>query len=262
MPPANVATTNQGDSPQELYNALPIVTKVLLTLTFGMTFLVSFNLLPFHYLIYSMEIVWARFEIWRIVTGCLFVGGFSFNFLIHMYMLYQISMAYESNAYNTGMGGTSADYAWMVILGMLSICLLDPIFHIAPQSDAFLYFLMYVRSRRAPNDIMNMWGFKFKALYMPWVYIAFRMLMGGSIKSAMAGAVLGHLFYFLVEVLPYSYEIDLIRTPQIVGDMVAYASGRSQPAPVQSSRSTGGGRAATAGGTTGYNWGRGHRLGT
>jgi len=164
--PGNINTANQGDSPQEWYHSLPIVTKIIFTMTLGMTTLSSFNILPFQYLIYNWGMVRSKFEIWRVFTGCLFAGSFSFNFLMHLYMLYQVSMAYESNAYNTGGGGSSADYMFMAFLGMIACCCVDAFVTLAPLSDAFMYFIMYVRSRRSPDDIMNLWGFKFKALYV------------------------------------------------------------------------------------------------
>ena len=229
-----------------------------------MSALVSFGLLHYQYLLFSAPIVWQRFEIWRIITGCLFAGGFSFNFLMHLYVLYQISTAYESNHYNTCAGGTSADYLWMSFIGMIAICVTDAIYPLGFLADAFLYFVMYVRSRRSPDDIMNMWGFKFKALYMPWVYLAFRMLMGNSIKSALAGAVLGHIFYFLIDVVPISYGYNIIKTPVLFMDITAYLSGRSVPVV----NNVGAGGIAppsrrTGGGMTGYNWGgTGRTLGT
>lgn len=260
-----VAGVNQGDSPQEWYHSLPIVTKIFFTLTLGMTFLSAMGLIPYQYFIYNWQMVRYKFEIWRVVTGCLFAGGFSFNFLMHLYMLYQVSMAYESNAYNTGAGGSSADYLFMSFLGMITLCIIDAFFSLNPLSDAFLYFIMYVRSRRSPDDLMNLWGFKFKALYMPWVYIAFRMLMGASVVSAVGGAVLGHMFYFLVDALPITNGVNLIKTPTLFVDLVAYMSGRPSvsAAPVrQDDSGSGFARRPGAGGTTGYNWGRGRTLGS
>jgi len=232
--------------------------------TLGMTLLTTFNILPYHYLIYNMDTVWSRFEIWRIFSGCLYAGGLGINFVMHLYMLYSISMAYETSPYNTGAGGSSADYLWMCLLGMFSICLIDPFIPLMPHSDAFLYFIMYVRARRSPEDMMNMWGFKFKALYMPWVYVMIRLVMGGSIKSCVAGVVIGHIFYFLVDALPVSNGVNIIKTPQLVVDMVSYASGRSQPpaVTVNTTRTADGARPPPVGGTNGYTWGRGNRLGS
>ena len=101
---------------------------------------------------------------------------------------------------------------------------------------------------------------------MPWVYIAFRLLMGNSIVSAVGGSVLGHMFYFLVDALPLTQGIELVRTPRIFADLVAYMSGRASvsaaPAARDNSSAAFARPAGGAGGTTGYNWGQGRSLGS
>ena len=98
---------------------------------------------------------------------------------------------------------------------------------------------------------------------MPWVYVAFRLLMGNSIRSALGGAVLGHVYYFLVDALPLSYGYNIIKTPILFVDMVSFMSGRTQTSGVEAV----GGEAPFArrpgvGGTTGYSWGQGRTLGS
>ena len=90
---------------------------------------------------------------------------------------------------------------------------------------------------------------------MPWVYIAFRLVMGVSIVSAVAGAVIGHIFYFLVDALPLTHGVHVIRTPTLFVDLVAYLSGKSAAAPTQDNSSAAFARRPGVGGTTGYNWG-------
>ena len=98
---------------------------------------------------------------------------------------------------------------------------------------------------------------------MPWVYIAFRLVMGNSIVSAVGGAVLGHIYYFLVDALPLTHGIDIVRTPRIFADLVAYTSGRASVSATPVAQDNSGAafarRAGGAGGTTGYNWGQSGR---
>jgi len=257
-----VAGPNQGDTPQEWFASLPIVTKSLMLITFGLTCAASFGLINPMNFIFQWPLVVKQFHIWRVITGCLFAGGFSFNFLIHMFMLYQISISYELSAYNTGAGGTSADYLWMAIIGMVTLCIADSLFMLNPLSDAFLYYVMYVRARRSPEYIMNMWGFKFKALYMPFMYVGLRLLMGNSIKSCIAGILIGHLYYFLVDTIPITQGFHIIKTPAICSDIVSYATGRTQPASVtMSGGQMPASRTQPATASTTYGWGRGRTLG-
>lgn len=45
-------------------------------------------------------------------------------------------------------------------------------------------------------------GFRFEGLYLPWALIAFTVLVGGNPIMDIFGVIAGHLYYFLLEVLP------------------------------------------------------------
>lgn len=128
----------------------------------------------------------------------------------------------------------------------------------------------------------GIFGFKFKAVYLPWAYCAMRLVMGGSITEPLIGIGVGHLYYFFAEVFPVSHGRRLIVTPQFCIDLSTYltgltlpggggsaAAGGAAPAAVPVGNAGGGGeapnpnmrqRAAPAAG--GYQWGRGRPLGT
>lgn len=49
-----------------------------------------------------------------------------------------------------------------------------------------------------------------------------RVLLGKSIFLALLGIAVGHLFYFLVDVLPDLHDIDLLQTPQFLVNMLGW----------------------------------------
>lgn len=55
------------------------------------------------------------------------------------------------------------------------------VFDMMVLSDAILYVIMYVWSRREPEGQLSMFGIRFKVVYTPWMYVAIRLIMGGSI---------------------------------------------------------------------------------
>jgi Derlin-2/3 len=59
-------------------------------------------------------------------------------------------------------------------------------------------------------------GFSFEGLYLPWALIAFTVLIGGSPMMDFLGVVAGHLYYFLLEVLPTTKGWTLLQTPAIL----------------------------------------------
>ena len=147
---------------------------------------------------------------------------------------------------------------------------------------------MYISSRRDPDALMNMYGFRFKCIYTPWVYLGLRLVMGSDIVMPFVGVVVGHIFYFIAVVLPETHGYVLLKTPTFCIDFVNYISGAqigggintgagitATPPPQGGNRpvgnTTGGtnrfpapGNVPAPGsrtGATGYNWGRGNVLG-
>lgn len=90
--------------------------------------------------------------------------------------------------------------------------------------------------------------------------------MGSSIFIPIIGIVVGHIYYFLIEVAPHTHNIDIIRTPKFCIDLVTYATGVSPP-PVRPGMPGFGnndvpqGRQNFANLGGGYNWGQGRQLG-
>jgi len=47
-------------------------------------------------------------------------------------------------------------------------------------SEPLMYMIVYVLSRRDPESLVNIYGFKFQRVYLPWIYLALRVIMGGT----------------------------------------------------------------------------------
>lgn len=144
----NVAGVGDGGSPQDWFASLGVVTKFFLVSTLFTAACSSFNLISSFKLIFFWPLIWEKFELWRLLTPFVFAGGFSFPFAMHLYMLYQNSVRYEENPYNTGAGGTSADYLWMVLCSMGILCVVAYVMDFQVLSEQILFVIMYVYSRR------------------------------------------------------------------------------------------------------------------
>lgn len=118
-----------------------------------------------------------------------------------------------------GGGGGSADYAYMLMFGVavmeavLLILFYQPFYLF---SQALLFYICYVWSRKNPKLSVSYWGVPVGAPFVPWVMLTFVLLTGGSIFLGLVGIAVGHLFYFLVDVLPDLHDIDLLHTPKFL----------------------------------------------
>lgn len=251
-----VATVGQGDTPASWLNSLPIVTKTFLVLTLLLSGSVSLGFLTPVHLAFYLPFLTTKFEVWRLITPYFFAGKFSFAFLMHMMALYENCMRYERNPFNTGGGGTSADFIWMLCIGGLIFPIIGAIAGEAFFSESILFMIMYVWSRREPEGALNIFGFKFQALYLPWVYLALRLLMGNPVMPGLYGVGVGHFYYFLADVLPLSHNIDMIKTPGMLIRFVDRITGVTRPTGINAQAP-----GAPQNAFGGHNWGRGNRLG-
>jgi Derlin-2/3 len=286
----NVRGVGDTGSFSDWYREVPPITKFFFTGTFITAMCTSFNLIPSSLggpagLVFNWSSILRDFHIWKLITPFIFAGGFSLNFVFHMFILYENCKRYEADPYNTGAGGSSADMFYMIFFGMVS-CIILGIYEstlglgMVVMSEPILFMIIYVWSRKNPENISNMWGVKFKSLYLPWVYCGIRVVMGGSPTLILVGIAIGHLYYFLVEILPNQNGMELIKTPIWCKDLMKWVTGLTQgnpnlyipPSHGREAAAAGGG--ATGGnaglrqrapqganGRTGYDWGRGNVLG-
>lgn len=78
--------------------------------------------------------------------------------------------------------------------------------------------IVYVWARRNPQVMMNFLGiFNFTAPFMPWVLLAFSLLLSGQLPVAdLIGIVVGHVYYYLADVYPLLYGHRPLATPRLL----------------------------------------------
>jgi Derlin-2/3 len=197
-------------------------------------------------------------------------------------MLQSYSQRYEMEPYNTGAGGGTADYVFALMFGSVVIFASYPLASmLIPTPPIFsrtlMFFVLYTWSKRHPTALTSIWGVQFKAIYLPFATLALEVLMGHLYSDIMHGIAVGHLYYFLVDVVPLVYGKDVLHTPQFLIDRLGVGA---YVAPVPTFTSSGGrvggignntwqapGRvnqpANPTGPASGHNWGSGgQRLGS
>lgn len=242
MPPRPVANLGDGDSLHDWFKTLPIVTKTFLVSTLLGGTLLTFGMVSPYDMVLNWDMIKNKFHFWRLFTTLIFAGKFSFNFAMHTYVLYENCKRYEANPFNTGAGGTSADFIYMLLVSTGVLLVIAYYFDMIVLSESILYVIMYNWSRREADSPVGIFGFKFKAIYLPWVYIGIRLIMGGSITEPLVGIAVGHLYYFLIEVLPVTHGYNLIKTPKFCIDFTDYVTGQTPAAPTRAPAYTGMGR--------------------
>lgn len=208
-------------TPQEWYAALPPVSKIWFTAAITTALGARFSLLsPYNIALLWPQIV-GKFQIWRLFTNFLFLGGPSFPWLITMIMMSRYLPALENDPFPSGGGshmGNSADFLYMLMLGAAVLLPLGWLMNSPFMSFSLFFMVIYVWSRRHPDSQTNFYGFGFKASYLPWVLVAFSFIVGDDPVRDLLGIAAGHLYYFIQEVLPTAETPfkgrKLLTTPQ------------------------------------------------
>lgn len=81
-----------------------------------------------------------------------------------------------------GGGGGSADFAYMLLFGF--VCIEASLLLLFYQpfmifTEAIMFYICYVWSRKNPGMSVSFWGVHINALFVPWVMIALRYVRAG-----------------------------------------------------------------------------------
>lgn len=81
---------------QQFWDDLPQITKYLCVFILGLTMIAQFGLVSGYSLILDFDLIFnlKQLQLWRLITGVFFYGGFSFSFLMNFLVLYVCCVAY------------------------------------------------------------------------------------------------------------------------------------------------------------------------
>jgi len=238
MPANNVGRVGiDTGGPQEWFRALPLVTRVWFGSSLLVTLCGNLQIINVRNLIFAWEPLKNNFEIWRLVTPFLYMGPFQFNTLISLYILMDYSKRYESSSgYNTGAGGGTADYVFALIFAATFIFITYPFLtgYLAPIFGTNMtYFVLYIWSKRYPDVQVSLFGFPIPALWLPFALLVLKVFMGAPFTDLIQGLVVGHLYYYLVDIVPLIYGKDFLHTPQFLIDYFGIGAYTPQPSQQQ-----------------------------
>ncbi|XP_072462860.1 derlin-3 isoform X2 [Notamacropus eugenii] len=152
---------------------------------------------PFQ-LYFNPDLIFRKLQVWRLITNFLFFGPLGFSFFFNMLFLYRYCRMLEEGSFR----GRTADFVFMFVFGGVLMTLFGLLASLFFLSQAFTLMLVYVWSRRNPYIRMNFFGLNFQAPFLPWVLMAFSLLLGNSILVDLLGIAVGHIYYFLEDVFP------------------------------------------------------------
>ena len=201
--------------PEAWYRGLPPVTRVILTSVFATTCLVQFGLLDPYILILDWQLVSKSFQIWRPFTAALFVGKFSFAFVMSLYFISSFGGKLERN---DRFSSSPADFVFFLLFITITCAAMSSLLAWPSgyplTGTAVVFAMIYYWSRCEPEARLSIYGFEVKGYQLPFAMMLLTVLMGGDVWTDLLGLGAGHLYYFLKDVVPLEYGWRLLGTPR------------------------------------------------
>ncbi|GIY68292.1 derlin-2 [Caerostris darwini] len=199
---------------QQEYLEMPIITKAYTTACVLTTAAVQLDIISPFQLYFNPDLIFNHYQVWRLFTTFLFFGTFGFNFLFNIIFTYRYCRMLEEGSFR----GRPADFFFMFLFGGTLMIIIAMFVNLLFLGQAFTIMLVYVWSRRNPYVRMNFFGLlNFQAPYLPWVLLAFSLLLGNSVIVDLMGIAVGHVYYFLEDVCPNQPGgMRLLKTPRFI----------------------------------------------
>ena len=215
------------DEFKTFYFRIPPITRYYLTCVF-ITATIATYIKPLQMIIYYIfldyQLALNNFQIWRLFTNILFVGGFSTSFLFFLIMIYMRFKEVEQNAIILRVYAKFIMMLFylLLFLNIINICSYK-IFDIKPGftlAQQLLLAFIYIDSKREPQKTINLYFLPIKNALYPYALIVFNIVSGAGIYDNIIGIIAGNIYYFLVDVLPVQKNINILKTPKFLVDLL------------------------------------------
>lgn len=174
---------------EQWFYEMPVCTRWWMTAALSASVLVQCRVITPFQLFYSMRTVFFKSQYWRLFTNFFYFGPLSLDLLYHIFFLQRYSRLLEESS-----GRSPAHFSWLLTFASTTLLCIAPMFSMPFLGSALSSTLIYIWSRKNPDTMLSFLGLLvFKAPYLPWVLLAFSLIMHGTVpKDEMCGIVVGH----------------------------------------------------------------------
>jgi len=201
----------------EWFHSIPLITRYWFAGSILIPLLGRLGFFSPYFMLLDWNLLFNKFQIWRPLTALFYypvTPQTGFHWLLMSYFLYTYSKDLESSHFD----GRPADYLFLLIFNWICctmVCLAADIYFLL---EPMVLSVLYIWCQFNKDRTVQFWfGMQFKAIYLPWVLVAFNMILRGGGLNELVGILVGHAYYFLA----YQYAQDyngtvLIKTPNFL----------------------------------------------
>lgn len=240
------------------FRRIPQITKYWFSGSIALPLIGKLGLVSMYAMFLDYNALVHRFQIWRPITSLLYyplTPNTGFQYLLNLYFLYNYSTRLESGVFD----GRPADYLFLLIFNWICLIIIGLLTSMPLLMNPMILSVLYIWCQFNKDQIVQFWfGTQFKAMYLPWVLLAFNMIIAGGGWSELIGILVGHVYFFVMFKYPQDFGgRQILSTPSILyryfpnrqGGVAGFGmppSSTRQQRPNEPQR---------------HNWGRGFQLG-
>eukprot|EP00270_Netrium_digitus_P009844 TRINITY_DN3019_c0_g1_i1.p1 TRINITY_DN3019_c0_g1~~TRINITY_DN3019_c0_g1_i1.p1 ORF type:complete len:246 (+),score=62.82 TRINITY_DN3019_c0_g1_i1:214-951(+) len=198
---------------EEWYKQIPVITRSYVTISILTTGACALDIISPLTVYFNSRLIFKKYQLWRLFTNFFFFGNLGLDFFFHIFFLFRYAKLLEETSFR----GRTADFLFMLMFGGTLLTCAAPFVNIQFLGSPLVFMMVYVWGRRNPTAQMSFLGvFNFTAPYLPWVLLAFSVLLGSSPVADLLGMAAGHAYYYLEDVYPLISGRRLLKTPAII----------------------------------------------
>ncbi|KAJ3081044.1 Derlin 1 [Rhizoclosmatium hyalinum] len=215
----NLAPRSPLDDAKAWFESIPLITRSLFASSFALSLAAGAKVVDPRLFVLFGNKIYPGLEVWRLVTA--FVYPLNYGYLTLLYFLYTYSWQLETSPQ---FNGRKADYLFFVLFAMAAILPVSLYMGEIILLESLVVSMLYVWSmNNKEQEVSFFFGLRFKALFLPWVYIIFDFLTGAPFPPIpkLIGIFAGHLYYFFDTIYPENNGgARLISTPAFLYSLV------------------------------------------
>ena len=186
----------------------PKITKILTLSSILISLLTWFEIVSPLSLYLNYSLIFKKCQIWRIFTNFFYFGDFSLSLLFHMLIFFRNSKLLEKKIFK----GSAPDYLYFILFCMVFLLIFNPFARIIFLSESLSFAMTYYWGRKSKTTNVEFMGvFTFRAPYLPWFYLVISFLLESDFKNDFYGLIIGHLYFYLKEILPRLKSVNNIK---------------------------------------------------
>ena len=186
----------------------PIITKIITLSSIGISLLTWSEIVSPYSLYLNYNLIFKKFQIWRIFTNFFYFGNFSLSLVFHMLIYFRNSKLLEKKIFK----GSAPDYLFFILFCMIFLLIFNIFAKILFLSQSLGFAMTYYWGRKSKTTVVEFMGvFSFRAPYLPFFYLIISFLLQSDFKNDLYGLFIGHIYFFLKEILPRIKSVKNIK---------------------------------------------------